>query len=69
MKKIKAKVKQKKDNYYKSTPKKWRKIGDSIQDISIIVGSFTALTGNPLIGIIAIGIGRVGKIITNFASE
>jgi len=70
MKKIKAKVQQKKDNYYKSTPKKWRKIGDSIQDIGIIIGSFTAgFTGNPLIGIIAIVIGRIGKIITNFATE
>ena len=59
----------KKENYYKPTPKKWRKLGDAIQDVGIIVGSFTAVTTSPLIGIIAIGIGRLGKIITNFASE
>lgn len=63
------KIKETTKGYYKATPKKWRKIGDAIQDISIIIGSFTAITASPLIGIIAIAAGRIGKIITNFASE
>jgi len=63
------KIKKIKGEYYKPTPKKWRKIGDAIQDLGIIIGSLTAVTASPLIGIIAIGIGRLGKIITNFASE
>ena len=50
MKKTINKVKQKKDNYYKPTPSKMRKIGDAIQDIGMVVGSLVAVTSNPWIG-------------------
>ena len=52
--------------YYTPTPKKWRKIGDAIQDIGIVIGSITAFTASPWVSVIAIAIGRIGKIITNF---
>jgi len=59
------------ENYYKPTPKKWRIIGDSIQDIAIAAGSIVAMVAAPPawvpVGILILG--RIGKIITNFASE
>ena len=62
------KAKQATDKYYKPTPKKWRKIGDALQDVGIIVGSITVFTV-PWVGVLSIALGRIGKIITNFASE
>jgi len=67
----KEKVKKAKEGYYKTTPKKWRKIGDKIQDIAIIGGAILALTSSPpaWIPVVIMAIGRIGKIITNFTTE
>lgn len=59
----------KKADYYKPTPKKWRKIGDAIQDTGIVIGSIAAFSPVPWVSVVAVIVGRVGKIITNFASE
>lgn len=69
MKKIKAKANKARESYKKATPKKWVKIGNAIQDISMVIAGFTAMTTNPIVSIIALGIGKLGKIITDFASE
>lgn len=69
MKKVKEITKKATENYYKPTPKKWRKIGDSIMDLSIIISSITAFTTSPIVPVISIIVGRIGKIITNFYSE
>lgn len=63
------KVKQIASNYYKPTPSKWRKIGDAIQDASIILGCAAAFTTAPWIPVAVVILGRIGKIITNFATE
>jgi hypothetical protein len=67
-------------NYYKPTPAKWRKIGDSI----LVIGTITSTTclveyekakeifgANDLktIMLTAVVCTALGKIITNFASE
>ena len=53
----------------KPTPEKWVKIGDSIQDLSMVVAGASAFTGSPIIPFISLLVGKIGKIITNFASE
>jgi hypothetical protein len=58
-------------NYYKPTPVRWRKIGDTVQDVAILTGSVVAVIASPpaWIPVAILVIGRIGKIITNFASE
>lgn len=69
LQKTKNAAKKATDNYYKPTPKKWRKIGDSFQDLSFIIGGLVIFTSSPIIGFAAMAVGRIGKILTNFASE
>jgi uncharacterized PurR-regulated membrane protein YhhQ (DUF165 family) len=69
-----------KNHYWKSTPKKWRKVGDSI----LAIGTFLATGG--LMGMdslkelytteeirlfvaVSMGLGVVGKFLTNFFKE
>ena len=68
---IKQGIAKAKKNYKKPTPWKWRKIGDTIQDVAIIAGSIVALVASPPVWVpVAILVaGRVGKIITNFTTE
>lgn len=65
------KVKKVKENYYKKTPVKMRKIGDAIQDVAIIAGAIVALFASPpaWIPVAVMAVGRIGKIITNFWTE
>jgi len=56
-------------NYYKPTPKIWRKIGDSLLLIGSTVTGISAFTLPPIVTAIAAGLTAIGKIITNFASE
>lgn len=56
-------------NYYKPTPVKWRKIGDSLLMIGSTVTGFSAFTMPPIVTAIAAGLTCLGKIITNFTTE
>jgi len=60
-----------KDNYYKKTPRKWRKIGDTIQETAIVAAAVVALFAAPpaWVPVIIFAAGRLGKVITNFATE
>jgi hypothetical protein len=71
MKKIITKAKNLKDSYYLPTSAKWRKIGDAIQDVAIIGGGIVALIASPpaWVPVLILGIGRLGKIITNFTTK
>lgn len=67
-------------NYYLPTPKKWRKIGDSILAVGVFVTSggllafdtlsqiFTPKELKVIIGI-AFALGVLGKFLTNFFKE
>jgi hypothetical protein len=65
---MKEQIKNKLNNYYKPTPVKWRKIGDTFQDVAILAGSVVALVASPpaWVPVAILVIGRIGKIITNF---
>jgi len=65
-------------NYYKSTPKKWRVIGDSLLAVSMFVteNALSSLQSGQAdssevlwVARIAIGIGVLGKFLTNFFKE
>lgn len=67
-------------NYYKPTPKKWRKVGDAILAVSVAVTSggllafdtlsqiFTAKELKIIIGC-AFALGVIGKFLTNFFKD
>lgn len=57
------------DNYYKPTPRIWRKIGDSLLTVGSTITGISAFTMPPVVTAIAAGLTCLGKIITNFASE
>jgi len=65
-------------NYYKATPKKWRMIGDALLAVSLFIteNSLSALQSGQAdssevlwVARIAIGIGVLGKFLTNFFRE
>lgn len=52
-------------NYYKPTPAKWRKIGDALLAASTMITASAIATAHPYLALIALGIGVVGKFLTN----
>jgi len=62
-------VKRVHDRYYSPVPRKWRKVGDSLLVVSNFIMGISAFTLPPIVTVLAGGIGVVGKIITNFATE
>lgn len=61
-------------NYYQPTPVKWRKIGDAILAISLLLNGF--FVGAPMsdeakVWAVSISglIGGIGKLVTNFFKE
>lgn len=61
-------IKEVKDGYYKPTPPKLRKIGDTMQEVALIAAAVVALLANPpaWLPVVIFATGRIGKIITNF---
>ncbi len=55
--------------YMKPTPSFYRRIGDSLLAISTFVVGFGIATDHDWIGYTALGIGVVGKFLTNFFTE
>lgn len=55
--------------YYAPTPKKWRKIGDTLLALSLYAQGQQAFSGNTklMTGIAIVGL--VGKFLTNFFTE
>ena len=64
-------IKTLKEGYYNPTPAKWRKIGDVIQETAIVAAAVVALFAAPpaWIPVVIFAAGRIGKIITNFATK
>ena len=56
------------ENYYKPTPKKWRKIGDTLLAVSTFITASAIATQHTWIAITALITGSVGKILTNLFS-
>jgi hypothetical protein len=62
------------NNYYKPTPKKWRKIGDAILFLSASISAFIPTSpldeGSKLWAMFGLNIfGIIGKTATNFFKE
>lgn len=66
---MKEQINKATSNYYKPTPKKWRKIGDALLTIGTTVTGFSAFTMPPPVTAVAAFITLVGKLITNFVAE
>lgn len=62
-------AKKAKENYKKPTPKKWKQIGETIQDAGMVVAAIGGILTNPWVGVIALVIGKTGKILSRFASK
>ena len=59
-----------KDRYFKPTPKKWRKVGDSILGLGTLLTTISAVTGAHQVLIVSSAIlTYVGKTLTNFATK
>lgn len=56
-------------NYYKPTPVKWRKLGDALLAVSAFLAGSQILANNKTLALVALGIGVIGKFLTNFFSE
>lgn len=55
--------------YWRPTPKKLRLLGDSLLGVSLFITSSAIATGNDVVAYISLGIGVVGKFMTNFFKE
>jgi hypothetical protein len=68
---MKERINTLKNGYYKPTPVKWRKIGDAIQESAIVAAAVVALFAAPpaWVPVVIFAAGRIGKIITNFATK
>lgn len=56
-------------NYWKPTPKKWRKIGDALLAVALYAQTQEALTGYSHVTQIVSIVGLLGKFLTNFFAE
>jgi hypothetical protein len=56
-------------NYYKPTPKKMRKIGDALLGSSQFLTGYSIVMEEKWLAFTCIGIGTIGKFITNFFVE
>lgn len=66
---MKEKIETLKDNYYKPTPEKWRKIGDSILGLGTIVTIISGIYKNPWLAVASASLTWIGKTLTNFATK
>jgi len=58
-----------KANYWKPTPKFFRKLGDTLLACSTMVAGLTIYAGFEWVAMVAIACGVIGKFLTNFTVE
>jgi len=56
-------------HYYKPTPPKMRKIGDTLLGIAAYITAQAITSNHPVIAYIALGIGIAGKVLTNMFTD
>ena len=59
----------KQENYFKPTPKKWRKLGDALLATSTTVAGFAIVEDYKWVALTAVLIGAIGKFLSNFFTE
>ena len=57
------------NKYWQPTPKKWRKIGDSLLAISLFATPYPIVTSDKALAIIFLTVGIIGKFLTNFFTD
>jgi hypothetical protein len=56
-------------NYYKPTPTKWRKLGDTLLAVSVTITGFAMYNDVQWVALTALITGVIGKFLTNFFKE
>ena len=56
-------------SYYAPTPKKFRKLGDTLLAISSTLAGFAVLYDDKVFAIVFLAMAVIGKFLTNFFSE
>ncbi len=56
-------------HYYKPTPVKWRKIGDTMLGVSLFLTGSSLIANYRWFGILALLIGATGKFLSEWFSE
>jgi len=55
--------------YNSTTPAQWRKVGNALVAVSVMISGYTVYTDMKVVAIITLVIGIVGKFLTNFFVE
>jgi hypothetical protein len=56
-------------NYYKPTPKKWRKLGDALLAVRVTITGFAMYENVQWVALTAMITGVLGKFLTNFFTD
>jgi len=56
-------------SYYKPTPAKWRKLGDSLLAVNTFIVGYGVFGDINWLAYSALGLGVIGKFLTNLFSE
>jgi len=56
-------------NYMKATPKNMRRLGDGLLAVATTITSASIASGNDILAYISLGVGVIGKFLTNFFAE
>lgn len=56
-------------NYMKPTPKNMRRLGDGLLAMGTTITSAAIASGNDILAYISLGLGVLGKFLTNFFAE
>ena len=59
----------KKSNYYKPTPNKWRKLGDTLLAVSTTITGYSLYVDLKWVAATALALGVVGKFLTDFFTD
>lgn len=59
----------KSSNYYKPTPSKWRKLGDTLLGVSTTITGYSLYVDLKWVAGVALALGVLGKFLTNFFTD
>jgi hypothetical protein len=57
------------EGYSKPTPKKMRKLGDALLGASTTITGYAIMTDHDWLALVSLGLGVIGKFLTNFFSD
>jgi hypothetical protein len=66
---MKNKLNNLSEGYSKPTPKKWRKLGDSLLAVSTTISTYAIVEDMKWLALSTVVLGAAGKFLSNFFSE